>query len=484
MNIEEAKSEIRKAISIYLSKDKNGKYEIPVARQRPILVLGAPGIGKTAIMEQLAHEMNLGFVDYTITHHTRQSAIGLPYIAKRVFDGEERSVTEYTMSEIITMVYDAIEKKGRKEGILFIDEVNCVSETLTPAMLELLQNKKFGPHHIPKGWILVTAGNPPEYNRSVREFDVVTLDRVKILNVEPDFEVWQKYAYSKSLHQAVIYYLSLRKQNLFKSERTVNGYSYVTPRGWEDLSIAMQKYEKMGYEINMTLIEQYVTDKRIAAEFYNYYILFGKYTDDYNVKKILDGVGTAEISQKLSNAKFDEKLGVVSVFGGVVNAESEELYVKSNVLSRLKEFKEEEKGKDERYYVTLIEQIDKEYDSSLSYDEKTILSALLTKVKEIVAAGTTMKKAVTALSDETKTSSTTLRKHVEKLFSFLDMTFGKGQEMISFVINLLASRYFVHFITYYDCPVFFDYNELLLVDKQNRSLLEDIAKYKDSLKRK
>lgn len=484
MNIEEAKAEIRKTLNVYLSKDKNGKYEIPAERQRPILVLGAPGVGKTAIMKQLAAELDLGLVDYTITHHTRQSAIGLPYISKRVFDGEERSVTEYTMSEIITMVYDAIDKTGHKEGILFIDEVNCVSETLTPAMLELLQNKKFGPHHIPKGWILVTAGNPPEYNRSVREFDVVTLDRVKILNVEPDFDVWQKYAYAKTLHQAIIYYLSIRKQNLFKSERTVNGYSYVTPRGWEDLSLAMQKYEKMGYEVNTTLIEQYVTDKRIAAEFYNYYLLFGKYTDDYDVKKILEGVGTSEISSRLSEAKFDEKLGVVSVFGGVINVECEDLYVSSNVLNKLKEFKEEEKGKDESYYSSLIEATDNAYEEALSYDEKIILSATLSKLKDMVSSGSNLKKTVSYLQDEVKTTAVKVRKHVEKLFSFLDMTFGKGQELISFVINLLASRYFVHFITYYDCPIFFDYNELLLVDKQNRSLLEDIAKYKDAVNRK
>lgn len=56
--------------------------------------------------------------------------------------GKEYSVTEYTMSEIIAAVYDKIESSGLKEGILFIDEINCVSETLAPAILELLQFKR------------------------------------------------------------------------------------------------------------------------------------------------------------------------------------------------------------------------------------------------------------------------------------------------------------------------------------------------------
>ena len=72
------------------------------------------------------------------------------------------------MSEIVASVYDCMERTGKKEGILFIDEINCVSETLAPTMLQLLQNKQFGNHRIPDGWILVAAGNPAAYNLILR----------------------------------------------------------------------------------------------------------------------------------------------------------------------------------------------------------------------------------------------------------------------------------------------------------------------------
>ena len=85
MNIKRAKQEIKDAIEAYLLKDEEGNYEIPVIRQRPIFLIGAPGIGKTQIMEQIARECSLGLVSYTITHHTRQSAIGLPFISKNVY---------------------------------------------------------------------------------------------------------------------------------------------------------------------------------------------------------------------------------------------------------------------------------------------------------------------------------------------------------------------------------------------------------------
>ena len=139
MNIKRAKQEIKDTISAYLLKDAYGEYVIPQIRQRPVLLLGAPGIGKTQIMEQIARECGIALVSYTITHHTRQSAIGLPFVSKQEFGGREYTVTEYTMSEIVAAVYEKMEKTGLSEGILFIDEINCVSETLAPAMLQFLQ---------------------------------------------------------------------------------------------------------------------------------------------------------------------------------------------------------------------------------------------------------------------------------------------------------------------------------------------------------
>ena len=106
MNIKRAKEEIQHSICAYLNKNEYGEYKIPAIRQRPLLLIGPPGIGKTQIMEQVARECNVALVAYTITHHTRQSAVGLPFIREKEFGGKTYSVTEYTMSEIIASVYE------------------------------------------------------------------------------------------------------------------------------------------------------------------------------------------------------------------------------------------------------------------------------------------------------------------------------------------------------------------------------------------
>ena len=72
MNIKEAKQQIQNAMKAYFTKDEFGNYIIPTERQRPVFMMGPPGIGKTAIMEQIASELGVSLVSYSMTHHTRQ----------------------------------------------------------------------------------------------------------------------------------------------------------------------------------------------------------------------------------------------------------------------------------------------------------------------------------------------------------------------------------------------------------------------------
>ena len=109
MTIKDAKEQIKNAMLAYFTKDEFGNYVIPIERQRPVFMIGPPGIGKTAIMQQIAQELDVGLVSYSMTHHTRQSALGLPFIVHKTYRGQEYDVSKYTMSEILSSVYDRIE---------------------------------------------------------------------------------------------------------------------------------------------------------------------------------------------------------------------------------------------------------------------------------------------------------------------------------------------------------------------------------------
>ena len=285
MNIQQAKQEILNTLRAYLQKDAQGEYCFPMVRQRPLLLMGPPGVGKTAVVEQAARETGIPLVAYTMTHHTRQSAIGLPVLTERQFAGKEYTVTSYTMSEIIASVYGQIEKTGCTDGILFLDEINCVSETLMPAMLQFLQYKTFGSHALPEGWVIVAAGNPPAYNRSVREFDTVTLDRVRYMKVEPDFPIWKHYAVERGLHPAVVSFLELRPERFYVMEPGEKGF--VTGRAWEDLSEILLTMEELELGVEEALFGQYLQDEDTATEFTFYYRLYEKWKKELKPEQIL-----------------------------------------------------------------------------------------------------------------------------------------------------------------------------------------------------
>lgn len=434
MNIKRAKQEIKDTIEAYLLKDENGNYEIPVIRQRPIFLIGAPGIGKTQIMEQIAKECNIGLVSYTITHHTRQSAIGLPFISRQNYGGKEYSVTEYTMSEIVASVYDKMEETGVKEGILFIDEINCVSETLAPAMLQFLQCKTFGNHAIPEGWIIVAAGNPAEYNKSVREFDVVTMDRVKKIEVEPDYSVWKEYAYYQDIHNAIISYLNIRVGYFYQMETTVDGTFFATPRGWEDLSRLLQVYMRLGKELDGEVVVQYIQYPKIAKDFANYLELYYKYQADYQIDQIMEGKMDPILAKRLSHASFDERLSVVGLILARLSSNFKQVYVKDTNLTALYE---ELKAKGD----------------TLTEEERQNFG------KE---------------KDQYEVLVDTAGQMLEYAFDFMEYAFGNSQEIVSFLTELNANYYFIQFLQSYECERYYQYNKNLLFDEKRRNILNRI----------
>ena len=174
-------------------------------------------------------------------------------------------------------------------------------------MLQFLQYKVFGKHAVPSGWVIVTAGNPPEYNKAVREFDVVTLDRLKVIAVEADYPAWKSYAAAKAVHGAVMGFLESNKDSFYKVETTAYGKNYVTARGWEDLSDIIKLYEEDDKPVTDSLICQYITDDETVKEFSAYYDLYNKYKKQYDVEAIFAGRlqdGTAEAAAKAYNKKY------------------------------------------------------------------------------------------------------------------------------------------------------------------------------------
>lgn len=501
MNIKQAKEEIKHTVQAYLSKDAFGEYKIPAVRQRPVLLIGPPGIGKTQIMEQIARECEIGLVAYTITHHTRQSAVGLPFITEEQYDGKTYSVTEYTMSEIIASVYRKIEESGRKEGILFIDEINCVSETLAPTMLQFLQCKTFGNQAVPEGWIIAAAGNPPEYNKSVRDFDMVTLDRVRCMNIEADLGVWKEYAREKRLNSAILSYLELRPKNFYRVEADVDGLQFVTARGWEDLSNLMDVYEELGIPVDEEIIHEFLRHEDVAEDVSAYFDLYKKYQDDYGIAEILEGKVKPSVYARIDQAAFDERLSVVNLLlDGVSNVFYQiqrEREITDAWYDFLKEYRQKLKNslQAKGIFETILaektasdEQNEKQqFVSKAQSDRARSLNEKLKECAKKIADEETINIEETALfalakepfdaqCEKLQSLENQGIETLEHAFTFMEQAFSDGQEMVVFVTELTITPEIAVFLSEHRIERYETYKNQLLIGTKRAEILSEIAR--------
>ena len=478
MNIKQAKQEITNTLRAYLTRDDLGNYLIPTVRQRPVLLMGPPGIGKTQIMEQIAAETGVGLVAYTITHHTRQSAIGLPFIEKRTYGGETYSVTEYTMSEILASVYELMERTGLKEGILFLDEINCVSETLAPMMLQFLQCKTFGNQKLPEGWLI---------------------------DVAEDFGVWKEYARRKGIHGAVVSYLDIKKDHFYRIETTVDGLQFATARGWEDLSELIFAYEKLGLRVDRGVVEQYIQLPRIAKDFANYLELYYKYQKTYHVEDILSGTWQAITVSELRAAPFDEKLSVMGLLlsrlsESARNTRHQDAFVTAlhqdllacreaveagssaaAVLEELSRQRREELrrakeagqlDKEKRDLGQREAQMLEDYRARLRREEITVPAEEMDALREWFAAEVEQRCAQGAQTGA----------QFDNTFRFLEKALEQSQELVIFVTEVTAGYDTSWFVENFGCEAYFRHNRELLFDDTRHRIREEIAAAKAAQK--
>ena len=335
---EETKKEIGQMLTQYFMKGEDGKLKVSARQALPLLLIGPAGIGKTQIVESIAKEKKLGFVSYSLVHHTRQTLMGLPVITNFDYQGQSVKDTEYTLSEVLGAVAKQVEV-GFTEGILLLDEANTAPESIQPILLSFLQSKTLGNNQLPDGWVIILCGNPPKsiYNRNAKAWDGALMDRLRVIEMQLDNEEYLEYVYKNDFHPVIRFYLTMYTDDAYICKDEDGKFDLVTYRTWENLSNAMKEYEELGFDISEIFINQFVKVDRVVKALYNLYsythldpdkysgIIRSANEDDYAPVGRLGGTPT-EIQYGISNLYFNK-----------LNRKANELF---QLRSYLKKFKE------------------------------------------------------------------------------------------------------------------------------------------------
>jgi hypothetical protein len=197
---------------------------------RPIFLWGAPGIGKSELIADLAESGELGkclVIDMRLALMEPTDLRGYP------FRNPETNTMEWAPpcdlpTEEQAAQYDTI--------ILFLDELNSAPPSVQAASYQLILNGRIGQYEMPSNVRIVAAGNR-ETDRGVTfRMPAPLANRFRHINMEVNFLDWQKWAINNSVHPDVIGYLSFAKGDLFDFDAKSSSQSFATPRSWTFVS--------------------------------------------------------------------------------------------------------------------------------------------------------------------------------------------------------------------------------------------------------
>jgi hypothetical protein len=184
----------------------------------PTFLWGAPGIGKSSIVKQVAQAKNIGFIDLRLALMDPTDLKGIPF-----YDKQSHSALWAPPA--------FLPKEGR--GILFLDELNTASPSVQASAYQLILDRAIGEYKLPDGWAVVAAGNRDTDRGVTYKMASPLANRFVHLELEVSVQEWRVWAYSVGLDSRVIAYIGYKNEHLFTFDATSKEKSFATPRSWE-----------------------------------------------------------------------------------------------------------------------------------------------------------------------------------------------------------------------------------------------------------
>jgi hypothetical protein len=192
--------------------------EAMVEQKIPTFLWGAPGIGKSSIIRQIAEQSRIGFIDLRLSLMDPTDLKGIPF-----YDKHEHSAVWAAPS--------FLPKEG--EGILFLDELNSAPPAVQASAYQLILDRKVGEYELPSGWAIVAAGNRESDRGVVYRMPSPLANRFVHLEMDVDVNDYKEWAFKSGIDERIIAYIGYKNENLFTFDATKNEKSFATPRSWE-----------------------------------------------------------------------------------------------------------------------------------------------------------------------------------------------------------------------------------------------------------
>ena len=200
------------------AKNLTQALEALIIQKVPVFIWGAPGIGKSSIVKQIAKRKKIDFIDLRLALMDPTDLKGIPF-----YDKESKTALWAPPA--------FLPQDG--EGILFLDELNSAAPSVQSSAYQLILDRAIGEYVLPKGWAIVSAGNREGDRGVTYKMPAPLANRFVHFELDISVEAFKNWAYANNIDNSIIAYISYKKEHLFTFDATSQTKSFATPRSWE-----------------------------------------------------------------------------------------------------------------------------------------------------------------------------------------------------------------------------------------------------------
>jgi len=248
-----------------------------VEQKVPTFVWGAPGVGKSSIIKQIADSKGIGFIDLRLALMDPTDLKGIPF-----FDKDTHSALWAPPA--------FLPREG--EGILFLDELNAAPPSVQASAYQLILDRKVGEYCLPDGWAIVAAGNREGDRGVTYRMPSPLANRFVHFEMDIDVDEWRDWAYKNFFEESIISYIAYKGEHLFTFDAKSDIKSFATPRSWE----YVDKILKSDLDKNLQLnVISGAVGKDVSVGFLSFKKVMNKLPDIQNILACGNGDYSQEV---------------------------------------------------------------------------------------------------------------------------------------------------------------------------------------------
>ena len=196
----------------------------------PVMLWGAPGIGKSQIIAQVASEHKVQMIDIRLSQMEPSDLRGIPFK-----NGEQ---VDWAIPSLLPNT-----KQHGDKGILFLDEITSAPPTVSAAAYQLILDRRLGDYKVPNGWVIFAAGNRQGDRGVTYSMPAPLANRFSHYELDVNLDDWVLWAYKNNIDERIIGFLRYRPEHLFEFDPAHNPVAFPSPRTWEFTHRALQKFD-------------------------------------------------------------------------------------------------------------------------------------------------------------------------------------------------------------------------------------------------